>query len=262
MEADSALNNLDYIVIGIVLLSGLLALMRGLLREVFSIIAWVGAYYASVKYHALALPTVQHYVKNDKAAEWAAIAAVFVIALIALMLVGTAICSFLRGRGLTAIDRSLGFVYGVLRGAVVVCLIYLGATMILWPDIDQPAPPPPAEEVAAIPDQPETDQNTGAEAAPAKVQPVKERNLPPDWLLNAKTRPALGYGAKLLKILIPKEMIDEKIKNTEAEIKAREKAAREGMLNTLSTPALPPPAQAAGQEAPIDVKTLAPGANP
>jgi membrane protein required for colicin V production len=212
------LNNLDYVVIAVIVLSGLLALMRGFTRELFSLLAWLGAYYAAAHYYPLAIPTMHHYVKSDKAAEWAAMAAVFFVSLLLLMIVGSLLSTLVRGRALTLIDRSLGFLYGLLRGALVVCLIYLGARMILWPDINQP----PAEQ----------------------QQQDKDRNVPPDLLMQAKTRWLMDKGADRLAAFVPKEMIDKSLKGMEAEKNESEKAAEQKELDKLSTPAPPAPAQA------------------
>lgn len=247
METHSVFNTLDYIVIGIVLLSGLLALLRGLMREIFSLIAWVGAYFAAVKFYKLALPTVHHYIKHDKTAEWAAMAAVFLIALIILMLLGFFICGLVRGKALTAIDRSLGFIYGLARGALVVSLLYMVAVIVLWPDIDT-LPAKPADAA----------QKTEAE----QKQEDKDHTSPPDLLMEAKTRPALAYGASVLKNIIPKEMLDKTLKEVEQQkieeqekAKAKtDKAIKQEMLNTLSTPA--PPGQGGGQ--PINQGTRKP----
>jgi len=233
MEPHSAFNTLDYIVIGVVLLSGLLALIRGLMREIFSLIAWVGAYFAAVKYYPLVLPMVHHHIKHDKTAEWVAMAGVFVIALILLMIFGFFVCGLVRGKALTSIDRSLGFIYGLVRGALVVSLLYMVVVIVFWPDIDTLPATKPAD----------TAQKTEAE----QQQQDKDHTAPPDLLLEAKTRPALAYGASVLKNIIPKEMLDKTLKDveqqkTDAEERAKaeaDKAARQQMLNTLSTPAPP-----------------------
>ena len=226
------------------MLSGLLALIRGLVREIFSLIAWGGAYFAAVKFYPLAMPTAHHYIKTDKAAEWAAMAAVFVVALIILMIVGSLACSLVRGKALTAIDRSLGFLYGLARGVVVVCVIYMAAVIVLWPDIDTAKP--------------STDTAPKTEA---EQKQDKDHTTPPDMLLEAKTRPALAYGASVLKEIIPKEMLDKTIKDAEqqrddaisrANAEA-EKAAQQKMLDRLSTPV--PPGQGGGQPADKPVNT-------
>ena len=193
MEPHSVFNNLDYIVVGIVLMSGLLALMRGFLREVFSLIAWAGAYFAAINFYAPVVPWMHHYIKNDKTAEWGAMAVVFVVVLIVLIILGNLICSQIKGRAMTWIDRSLGLLYGLARGALVISLIYMSARMVIWPDID---------------------------TTEAGQQEDKDRNPPPDLLLEAKTRPLMARGADLLAVLVPKEMMDKTLKSVETQ-KAR-----------------------------------------
>ena len=213
MEPQTAFNNFDYIVVGIVLLSALLALMRGFVRELFSLIAWVGAYFVAINFFKPAIPWAHRYVKNDQMAEWTAMGIVFVITLIILMILGYFICGLVKGKTLTVIDRSLGFLYGLARGALVISLVYLGAVMIFWPDIDLP---------------------------PSAQKGDKDRNKPPEFLLESKTRPVLAFGADALKVLLPKEMLnkDAADKGTN-DIKQKglelEKTIREKVLDNTSS---------------------------
>ena len=145
-------------------------------------------------FYPLAIPTVHTYIKSDKAAEWALDGARVRGGSRCANAAWHDICSLVRGRALTFIDRSLGFLYGLRVALVVVSLVYLGAVMILWPDIDKP----PVE--------------ADASAQPA---PDKDRNAPPELLMKARTRPMMAYGADRLKIFVPKDMIDKNLKATE-----------------------------------------------
>ncbi|MDD3030425.1 MAG: CvpA family protein [Alphaproteobacteria bacterium] len=179
MEFHGFLNSLDAIVIGVVLFSAFLAFMRGFVREFFSLIAWIGAYFIGTTFYEPVVPWMQNYIKSERLAEWAAVAFVFLIALILLSVLGYVVCGFVRGQMATKINRWLGFVYGLVRGALVVCLIYLGAVLIFWPNIDSP----PLFE--------------------------SEDEAPPEVLMKASTRPLMAYGAKMLVKLIPEEIVDD-----------------------------------------------------
>jgi membrane protein required for colicin V production len=227
MEPQTAFNNLDYIVLGVILLSGFLALMRGFVRELFSLVAWAGAYFAATKFYTPALPMVHHYVKNDQAAEWVAIGCVFVVALIVLMIVGNAACGLIKGRAMTSVDCSLGLLYGLARGALVVSLVYLCAVMIFWPNID-------------------TSDNGQQQTTD------KDPNPPPELLLHAKTRPLLAYGADLLRDFVPKDMIDKTLKGAEAQKAAMEKSARDKALGESPNAAAPD----ADSNGPVDTDKL------
>jgi membrane protein required for colicin V production len=230
MEPHSVFNTFDYIVIGVVLLSALLALMRGFVRELFSLIAWVGAYFVAIKFYAPAVPWAHTYVKNDKFAEMLAMGVVFVITLIVLMVIGYFVCKLIRGQALTVIDRSLGFLYGLARGALVVSLVYLGTAMVLWNDID----------IDVLSPQQQTDGNS------------KPPPQPPAFLLEAKTLPLLIFGAKTVKPLLPKEIFEQELKN----VKEMSKKAGESFGQRAIDAVAPSESSDGKRGGPIDVDKL------
>jgi membrane protein required for colicin V production len=121
----------DVAVIVILLLSALLAFARGFVQEVLSIAGWVGA--AAVTWFALphATPYVLEYVSNELFAQLIAGGAVFVVALIVFSIATHYIARGVRGSALNAVDRSLGFVFGLARGALLVVLAYMLAVWML-----------------------------------------------------------------------------------------------------------------------------------
>src|SRR5580692_6080730 len=88
MDPHTGLNNLDYIVLGIILLSGLLALMRGFVREVLSLGVWIGAYFIAIRCYPLAEPFTKKYIKTPSLATDIAGVATFCVAFILLSIVG------------------------------------------------------------------------------------------------------------------------------------------------------------------------------
>lgn len=229
MDPQQGLNAIDYGVIVIVLLSGLLALIRGFVREMFSLVTWAGACIVAAKFYPHALPWVHHYVKADKPAQWAAVGVTFLGALIVLAILGHIITGLVvRGSAITAIDRSLGFLYGLLRGAAVVSLIYLGAVMIFWPDIDKPLAESATTTAAAVAPKPDTNADKAAQE--------KTDDAPPELLMQARTRPLMAYGAKELASLIPKKMIDRTFQTYTDQKNNAQKAIDQRALDMLSTP--------------------------
>ncbi|HUY68039.1 MAG TPA: CvpA family protein, partial [Alphaproteobacteria bacterium] len=81
-------------------------------------------------------PWMHEQIKNPTGADIATGFAVFCGALIFLIPLGIYLASLIKGRALTAIDRSLGFVFGLLRGVVIVCLLYV-VTLWVWPTHDK-----------------------------------------------------------------------------------------------------------------------------
>jgi len=213
MDPQNGFNDLDYSVFAILILSGLLALVRGFVREVFSLGAWTGAYFAAAKFYPLLEPSLHRHIKNPTVVTVIAAASLFIVALILLSIMGSLVCNLIKGHALTSIDRSLGFLFGLFRGALVVVLIYLGATTILWPDLDK---------VTVVPSEQTKD---------------KVAKLPaPEWLLNARTRPSLSYGAKELKQFIPQSQVE---KTTQKYLEQKAQAQHmidQDKLDLLTTP--------------------------
>ncbi|MER2519239.1 MAG: CvpA family protein [Bdellovibrionales bacterium] len=219
MDLHTSFNTFDYVVIGCVLLSGLLALIRGLVREVCSLAAWAGAFVAAAKFSYLAEPWAHRYIKSDSLASHAAMVATFFAAFVVLSLIGMLICKLVQGDALTAIDRSLGFVFGLLRGTLLVCLLYLVAISTFWPDLDVPysagdeaamsgdrsanvadlAMPPPISRG------PSQQEEGGAAPSPRGTErrPDSGDHAQIQWLEQAKTRPFLARGAHWLRSLLP-----------------------------------------------------------
>lgn len=207
MEPHTGLNNLDFIVLGIVLLSGILALFRGFVREVLSLASWTLAYFAAVKYHYLAEPWVHHHIKSEQGAALAAGIGIFLIVLLVCALASNLIAGLVRGKALSAVDRSLGFAFGLLRGALVVCIVYLAAAAIWWPDMDKPP-----------------------------VEQSKDTVQPPDWVMQAKTHASMAKGAAILRSFIP----DKDIKSATFQLDEQKNNAQhiidQKTLDLLSTP--------------------------
>jgi len=128
-------NLFDALVIGIVLLSGLLALVRGFVREVLSIVAWIGAALAVMNGLPLLLPYVRDQFGKSIVVDVGTGIAIFLVALVLLSLLFGAVARAVRGSDLGTLDRSLGFLFGLARGAVVVALFYIvGALLVPVPE--------------------------------------------------------------------------------------------------------------------------------
>jgi membrane protein required for colicin V production len=128
---------LDLAVITIVLVSGMLALLRGFTREVLAILSWVAAAIAAYYLHPMALPYVKPYLAKDELALAASVAAVFFVALVLVSLITVKLSDIILDSKIGALDRSLGFVFGAVRGCLlaVVAFVFYGW---LVPDANQP----------------------------------------------------------------------------------------------------------------------------
>ncbi len=113
---------LDLVVIGIVLISALLAAVRGFTREVLAIVAWVVAAAAAWYLHPTALPIAQQYISNNTVALVASIGAIFVLTLIIVSIITVQISDLILDSRIGALDRTLGLFFGAARGFLI-CVI-------------------------------------------------------------------------------------------------------------------------------------------
>ena len=110
----------DGIVIGVVLFSAVLAMVRGFSREVLSIASWVGALAAAYYLHPLILPYVKNYTSDDRIALAASAGVIFLIALIVITVITSRIADFIIDSRVGALDRTLGFLFGAARGLLLI----------------------------------------------------------------------------------------------------------------------------------------------
>jgi membrane protein required for colicin V production len=125
------MNVLDIIVIAVIVLSGLLAFVRGFVKEVLAIAGWVGASAAALYALPFARPIAERFLPKGAAADAAAAGLVFIVTLIVLSIVTSAIARRVRHSALSALDRTLGLVFGLARGALVVAIGYLALSFVL-----------------------------------------------------------------------------------------------------------------------------------
>ncbi len=116
---------LDGILVGFTLVSAMLAMVRGLSREILSIASWAAAAVAAFLLYPLVLPHVQPYIDNTQIAIVAAAGIVFIIALIIVTIITMKIADWIIDSRIGALDRTLGFLYGAARGILVVAVALL-----------------------------------------------------------------------------------------------------------------------------------------
>ena len=107
---------LDLAVLGIVLVSALLSMMRGFTREILAIASWAAAAAAAYYFYPLVVPHLTPYIHKEVIAQAAAAAIVFFVTLIIVSLFTVRLSDAILDSKIGALDRSLGFLFGVARG--------------------------------------------------------------------------------------------------------------------------------------------------
>ncbi len=225
-------NIADLAVAVVLLLSALLAFARGFVHEVFSVAGWIGAIFATIYAMPLVkpravewmkgIPKLPDWVSPDTVAPFVAGTLIFVVTLVVLALLTRIVSRTIQSSAFNALDRALGFLFGLARGAVVVCLAYIAVDWMYGP-----------EPQAAEGNQPPA---AGEEPAPDTGKP--------QWLLSAKSLPLIQSGADFLVSLAPEGTIANGAKAIGG---AKDRAASEaekrlrGMITTTpKNPALAP----------------------
>src|ERR1700739_2923456 len=128
---------LDLVLLGVMLVSGLLAMVRGFMREILSIAAWGAAALVTLYSFNKLLPTAKTYFSNDTVASVVVVAGVFVGTLIVVSIITVRISDMILDSRIGALDRTLGFLFGLARGLLIVVVAFL---FFIWlvPDKQRP----------------------------------------------------------------------------------------------------------------------------
>jgi membrane protein required for colicin V production len=128
---------LDVLLIVVMLISGLLAMIRGFMREVLSIAAWGIAALVTVWAFPRVTPLVQTYVNSESAAKAVAIGGVFLVTLLIVSVITVRISDMVLDSRVGALDRTMGFLFGLGRGLIIVVIAFLFFAWLV-PDRSQP----------------------------------------------------------------------------------------------------------------------------
>ena len=116
---------LDFLLLGVMLISGLLAMIRGFMREVLSIAAWAAAAIATVLLYNRLLPIAKANISSDMLAAVAVIGGVFLVTLLLVSVITVRVSDMILDSRIGALDRTLGFLFGLARGLIIVVVAFL-----------------------------------------------------------------------------------------------------------------------------------------
>jgi membrane protein required for colicin V production len=116
---------LDVILLAVMLISAILAMIRGLMREILSIAAWVIAAVVTLYSYTKLVPLAKGYVNNDIVATGAVVAGTFLLTLLIVSVITVRFSDMVLDSRIGALDRTLGFLFGLGRGLVIVVVAFL-----------------------------------------------------------------------------------------------------------------------------------------
>jgi membrane protein required for colicin V production len=128
---------LDILLLVVMLVSGLLAMIRGFMREILSIGAWGVAALATLYAFAKVLPIAKGYFSSDMVATAVTVGGVFLLTLLVVSIITVRISDMVLDSRVGALDRTLGFLFGLGRGLVIVVIAFLFFAWLV-PERSQP----------------------------------------------------------------------------------------------------------------------------
>ncbi|MEN3973740.1 CvpA family protein [Emcibacter sp. SYSU 3D8] len=168
-----SINTLDLIIVAVVGLSAIIGMFRGLVRELLSLAAWIGAGWIALTLYEPARELMNRWIDDPLWAGIVAGAGLFVIVLVALLIIaGFLSRNTKRASMLGPANRMLGVVFGILRGGVVVALVHIATVHVMG--------------------------LYGSEG--------EQETDPPKWVETSRLMPHVRAGSAALERLVPKHM--------------------------------------------------------
>lgn len=174
----------DGILIGLMLVSGVLAMIRGFSREVLSVGSWLAAAAAAFYFYPRLSPFVAQYTaqfsSSKVVADIGAAGAIFAVVLIIVSLLTMRIADLIADSRVGPLDRTLGFVFGAVRGALLVVVALVFYNWLIAPENQWP------------------------------------------WIANAKSKPVLESIGDMIVQALPENALEKLVPKDEEEAPANE----------------------------------------
>jgi len=117
------LNILDIIIISIIVISGLVGVFRGLVREVMSLVGWIVSVWLAWRFAYVFAPVFDSIIESSDVRKAAAFISIFLLSLVMFALLSYFISKIMSKSALKGMDRTLGMLFGLLRGAIIIAVL-------------------------------------------------------------------------------------------------------------------------------------------
>ena len=124
MEA-LGLNLADWFILIVLIASGIISFARGFTKEFLSLFLWLAAFIAAISLEYLATPKINEFIGNAEISKIISYIVVFVIFIFIGGMIIKFISKLIKWSGASGFDRFLGVMFGLMRGSIVLFVIFL-----------------------------------------------------------------------------------------------------------------------------------------
>lgn len=128
--AVQSFNWIDFVIIGIIIVSSLISLMRGFAREAISLATWIVAALVALRFGNLLAERLTPYIHSPSVRMAAAFIGLFLVVIIIGGLINFLFSQLVEKTGLSGTDRLLGLIFGIGRGILLIGVLILLAGMM------------------------------------------------------------------------------------------------------------------------------------
>ncbi len=127
------MNWIDIVIVLLIILSAVISSVRGFAREALSLLGWALAFWVSLTFSGGLSLMFSGTIQDPILRLIAAFLILFIASLIVSTIVNYFVSQFVHRTGMTGADRSIGIVFGVLRGILIVAALVLFAGLTPFP---------------------------------------------------------------------------------------------------------------------------------
>ncbi len=124
---------IDIVIIALIVLSAVLSLFRGFVKEALALASWLVAFWVAMVFHEDLAVVLSQWLEEPSVQKITAFSILFICVLLLGALVNYLAGKLVSKTGLTGTDRMLGVLFGVARGAVIVAVLVLLAGLTALP---------------------------------------------------------------------------------------------------------------------------------
>lgn len=119
------LNIVDYGILLTIIVSVIISLLRGFVKESLSLVTWVAAAFIALNYSSIFADSFSSFVTNDSVRVLLSLVAIFILVLLTGTFINHTLSYIINKTGLSPYDKVFGVCFGLLRAILIISLVVL-----------------------------------------------------------------------------------------------------------------------------------------